>query len=286
MNLQFYETMDDKSKEYLLYLIEQILPKFTKSELQIYLDDVESKKTKKTKNTKSKSKTTTSKDYVPIGTDVDKIADLSKLNLEQLKKLFQVFISREENDKKAVKWRFYQNLKYTEDLKVESIKININSSSDRFLDFIIETSENKVLLVSCHDILELSNYKKVLTEITNYAKQENLLPDKVIFATSKSFRNIPFDTPIKVISKEVDPTLMVEFIEENRFFKREDLLIVNDSELKVAGFNFISIDDLLNYVYKHTSGGQISIFKQLDFYTEVNEDDPEVELIWKGIMIK
>jgi hypothetical protein len=54
----------------------------------------------------------------------------------------------------------------------------------------------------------------------------------------------------------------------------------------MAGFNFISTDDLLNYVYKHTNGGQISIFRQLDFFTEVSEEDPEVDLIWKGIMIK
>lgn len=282
MNLQFYETMDDKSKEYLLYLIEQILPNFTKSELKSYLEDIDSKPIKGSKNTKSK----TSKGYVKIGYDIDKKADLSKLNLGQLKVLFQIFISRELNDKKAVKWRFYQNLKYMLEIQVKSIKINLDPNPDKFIDFVIETKENKVFLASVHDILDLNNYKKVITEITNYAKKENLLPDQVIVATSKSFRNIPLDTPIKIVSKEVFPTLMIEWTEENRYFKREDLLIVNDSELKLAGFNFISLDDLLNYVYEHTKGGQISIFRQVDFYTEVSEDDPEVELIWKGIMIK
>ena len=283
MNLQFYETMDDKSKEYMLYLIEQILPNFTKSELQIYLGDIESKPTTGTKNKNKKSKTT-SKGFVKIGADIDKKADLSKLNLEQLKILFQIFISRELNDKKAVKWRFYQNLKYSSEIKVESVKVN--QDPNKFIDFIIETSQNEVILASCHDILELNNYNKVIAEVIAYAKKENLLPDQVIFATCKSFRNVPLDTPIKIISKEVLPTLMIEWADENRLFKREDLLIVNDSELKLAGFNFISTDDLLNFVYKHTNGGQISIFRQLDFYTEVCEDDPEVELIWKGIMIK
>ena len=283
MNLQFYETMDDKSKEYILYLIEQILPNFTRSELRIYLEDIESKPIKGTKNTKSKTPTK-GKGYVKIGADIGKKADLSKLNPEQLKTLFQIFISREINDKKAVKWRFYQNLKYMSELKAESVKIN--QDPNKYIDFIIETSDNEVLLASCHDILELNNYNNVVTEIITYAKKENLLPDQVIFATSKSFRNIPLDTPIKIVSKEVVPTLMIEWAEENRLFKREDLLIVNDSELKLGGFNFVSTDDLLNYVYKHTNGGQISIFKQLDFYTEVSEDDPEVELIWKGIMIK
>ena len=284
MKLKYYETMDDKSKEYLLYLMEQILPHITKSELKLFLTDIESKPREETKKSKSKSKA--KKVYVEIGADINQKADLSKLNLEQLKTLFLIFISRELSDKKAVKWRFYQNLKFLSDFNVKSIKFNQNPSPDGDIDFIIETSENEVILASCHDILELNNYNKVITEVTNYAKKENSLPDQVIFATGKSFRNIPLDTPIKIISKEIIPTLMVEWTEEDRHFKREDLLIVNDAELKLAGFNFISTDDLLNYVYKHTNGGQISIFRQLDFYTDVSEDDPEVELIWKGIMIK
>lgn len=282
MKLKYYETMDDKSKEYLLYLIEQILPHITKSELQFFLTDIESKPREETKKSKSKTK----KVYVEIGADINQKADLSKLNLEQLKTLFLIFISRELSNKKAVKWRFYQNLKFLSEFNVKSIKFNQNPSPDGDIDFIIETSENEVILASCHDILELNNYNKVITKVINYAKKENSLPDQVIFATGKSFRNIPLDTPIKIISKEIIPTLMVEWTEADRHFKREDLLIVNDAELKLAGFNFISTDDLLNYVYKHTNGGQISIFRQLDFYTDVSEDDPEVELIWKGIMIK
>ena len=51
--------------------------------------------------------------------------------------------------------------------------------------------ENEVYLALCNDILELGNYTKAVDEIINFAKKENLIPDKVIFATSKSFRNIP-----------------------------------------------------------------------------------------------
>ena len=94
MNLQFYETMDDKSKEYLVYLTEQIQPQFTESELKIYLEDIEAKLLPKSSK---------SKGYVEIGDEGGKIADLSKLNGEQLKLLFQIFISREKNDKLAIK---------------------------------------------------------------------------------------------------------------------------------------------------------------------------------------
>lgn len=282
MNLQFYETMDDKSKEYILYLIEQILPKFTKSELAIYLEDFSNTPIKGSKSSKSKA----IKGYAKIGEDTGKAADLSKLNIEQLKSLFQIYISREKNDKIAVKWRFYQYLKYMLKLDIKSIQVNRDPNPDRQIDFIIETNENEVIIALCQDILELSNYNKAVNEIIGFTKKENSIPDKIIFATSKSFRNIPLDTPIKILNKEILPILWVEWVDEDHRFKKEDLLIVNNSELKVAGFNFSSIDDMLNYIYKFTDGGQISIFRQLDFFTEVSDDEPEVELIWKGIMLK
>ena len=68
MRLQYYETMDDKSKEYVLYLIEQIVPQFTKSELDTFLQDLTIKPTKKSKSSKSKS----DQKYIQIGNDIGK----------------------------------------------------------------------------------------------------------------------------------------------------------------------------------------------------------------------
>ena len=284
MKLQYYEMMDDKSKKYLLYLIEQILPHFTMSELKMFLEDIEAEPSNKKKTSKSKSKS--NQGYVEIGKDVGKVADLSKLTEKQLKTIFQIFVSREKNDKLSLKWRFYQYLKYMLNLNLKSIKINRDPNPDRLIDFIVETEDKEVTLGLCSDVLELNKYNKACNKMNEFAKKQNLIPDRIIFATGKSFRNIPIDEPIKIINKELSPELWVEWNEENRPFNKEDLLIINDSELKLAGFNFSSTDDMLNYVFKHTKGGQISVYRQLDFFTEVNEDEPEVELIWKGIMLK
>jgi len=274
--------MEDKSKDYILYLIEQIFPQLTKSELSFLLRDVTLKPTKKEKGSKSQS----GKGYVQIGNDNGKAADLSKLTIEQLKLLFQIFISKEKNNKIAIKWRFYQYLKYMLNLNINSIKINQDPNPDQLIDFIIETTDKEIILALCGELLELKNFNKAVNKINEFAKKQNVIPDRIIFATGKSFRNIPIDNPIKIINNEILPELWIEWTEENRPFNREDLLIVNDSELKLAGFNFTSTDDLLNYVFKHAEGGQISIYKQLDFFTEVSDDEPEIELIWKGLMIK
>ena len=278
MKLQYYETMDDKSKEYILYLIEQIVPQFTKNEFEILLKDFTSNSTKKSKASKSN----TTQNFVQIGNDTGKNADLSTLTKEQLKLFFQLFISKEENNKLAVKWRFYQYIKYMKDINMRTVKIN----QDQILDFIIETYDKEIILILCYEVLDLKDFNEAVNFLNEYAQNQNLIPDRIIFATRKAFRNLPLDIPIKIVNNEIEPELWVESIEENCPFNKEDLIILNDSELKMAGFNFTSTDDLLNYVFKHSNGGQISIFKQLDFFTEVSEEEPEVELIWKGIMLK
>ncbi|MFX1278857.1 MAG: hypothetical protein ACFFA3_05520 [Promethearchaeota archaeon] len=283
MNLQFYETIQDKSKEYITYLIEQILPKFTVSEFDHFLRDLETISNKKDKGSKATSSKSAMK-FDIIGNDSKKYADLSKLDEPQRKILFQIFISREINDKLAVKWRFYQYLKYHLGLNIKTISINNQFANS--IDFILDTEEKEKIIVSCHDILELNSFKNSLKEISEYVKKENLNPNRIIFPAGKSFRNIPIDEAIKIDNIEITPELWIEWIEENLSFNREDLLIINNSELKLAGFNFTSSEDLLNYVYQNSNGGQISIFKQSDFFTEASEDNSEIELVWKGIMMK
>ncbi|MFX0028121.1 MAG: hypothetical protein ACFE8B_02850 [Candidatus Hermodarchaeota archaeon] len=283
MNLQFYETIQDKSKEYITYLIENILPKFTTGELNYFLEDLGNNSNKNSKGSKG-PKSKSGIEFNLIGNDSEKLADLSKLDESQRKILFQIFISRELNNKLAVKWRFYQYIKYHLELNIKTVKVN--KGLEHSIDFILDTNEKENIIVSCHDILELSSFKSSLNEIDELVKEENLNPDRILFSAGKSFRNIPIDEPIKINNTEIIPELWIEWIEENLSFGREDLLIINNSELKLAGFNFTSSEDLLNYVYQNSKGGQISIFKQSDFFTEAFDDNSEIELVWKGIMMK
>ena len=109
-----------------------------------------------------------SKGYVNINENNQKSVDLSKLNIEKLKILFQIFISRERNDEVAIKWRFYQYIKYIMELKLKTVKINIDPNPDLVIDFIIETEEKEIILALCCDILELDNYKNALKKIKEF----------------------------------------------------------------------------------------------------------------------
>ena len=274
MDIQYLNLLQDKSKKRLLYLVEYISPKFLKDELPMILEEIEGKA--------SKSK----KGLVDIGKDSGATADLSKLSLEQLKLMYQTFISREINNKLAVKWRLYQFLKYNRNIDVKNIQVNISGDSKQVVDLIVETGDKKIIFFTCVEVLELKNYKSALTEIIKFSKEQKKTPDRVIVAANKTYRNIPIDQHFKIDKAEITPELWVELIDDSGPFNGADMLIVDNTELNLAGFNFTNMEDILDYIYNNSEGGQVSIVKQPGFFSEYKSDESERQLIWKGIMLK
>jgi hypothetical protein len=218
-----------------------------------------------------------------IGYDYDTIGDVKSLKAAQLKSLYQIFISREDNSKFAVKWRFYQYFKYVQGFIIENFQVNVSKDN---LDFVIEMEEDELTYIVCYDILDLNNFNSGVQAIKKYSEKTGKVPNRVIFAAYKTYRNIPLEKDLDINDLEIASEIWVEWNDEDRPFNGEDLLLVGNSELKIAGFNFTSIDDLLDYVYEYSDGGQMSIFVQLNYFSEVSSEEQEVELIWKGIMLK
>ncbi len=282
MNFQYYDLLQDKSKKRVLFLLEHINPKLTSKELEVLMSNLINKSSKVQKSLKSK----VDEKFVSFSKTDEKFADLTKLKPDQLEVLYKIFISREDTSRLALKWRFYQYYKYIQSLKIKSVEINPTTEENQPIDLLFETEENQVIIVLCFDVLDLKKYNASLPKIEEYANKRKV-PNQIIFATNKSYRNIPIDIPLKINDVEIEPELKVEWMDENQPFNGEDLIIVNNNEVKVAGFNYSGIDDLLEFVYKTSSKGQVSIYKQTDFFSEViDEIEPNLDMIWKGIMIK
>ena len=282
VNFQYYDTLQNKSSENLLYFIESIAPNFTIGELKIFLEEILTKASKDT----SKSETNNINKYIDIGADFEKIADLSKLNQDQMEIIYKFFISREINDKVAVKWRFYQNLKYLPDLVIENVKINCMKNPEQLIDLIIKEDNGKIMFVLCYNTLDLDNYNKGIQIVIDFSKISNITPDRILFATNKSYRNIPINQKIQIDGISIEPELWIEWIEQNCPFNGEDLIILNNHELELAGFNFINIQDLLDFIYEFSEGDQVSIYRQPGYFSENRKEVQQIELIWKGIMLK
>lgn len=274
MDVQYLNLLQDKSKKRLLYLVEYISPKFSKEELPKVLEEIEGKA--------SKSK----KGLVELGKDSGTVADLSKLTLEQLQLMYQTFISKEINDKIAIKWRLYQFLKYNRAIDVKSIQVNLSGDAKQVIDLIVETGDKETIFFCCIDVLEVKNYKSALSEVLKFSAEQKKTPNRVIIAANKTYRNIPIDQPLKIDKGEIIPELWVELIDDNCPFNGVDMLVVENTELNLAGFNFTNMDDMLDFIYNNSEGGQVSIVRQPGFFSEYKSDESERQLMWKGIMLK
>lgn len=285
MNFQYYETLLDKSKNNLQYFLEQLKPAFTKKELQTILKDINNEALGKNE------KSTLANGYIKIDSNTKDLADFSRFSANQLKSLYQILISKEINTKKAVKWRLYQYLKYVRGFKSDSVYVNRTNEKNNMIDFIVETEAKDLIFITCLQILELDNYMEIINNFIEFAKRNKIIPNKVIIAACKSYRNIPISDAFAIGKKSIIPDIWLEWIDLNKQFDGEDLLIIKINEddrerFELAGFNFSSTEDMLDYIYDKTNGGQISVFKQIGYFSEFIQEEPQVELIWKGIMIK
>jgi len=283
MSYQYYNTLLDKSKKAISSLLENIVPKLDREEFRIILSDYNVLTSAK------KSKTKTNElDKIVIFKDSDdkKNIDFSKLSEKELEVLYKTYISKELTDRTAVKWRFYQNLKIMKEFDVKEIILNPYNSLKGIIDFSILTQDDETLLISCFDILDLDQYNNNLNQIVEYLKKNPKNVSRLLLATNRSYRNIPLNKFFDIGEKILVPEIWVEWIEENRPFNSDDLLIANNNELTMAGFNFTGMQDLLDYVYKMSQGGQISMYKSAGYFSENFQEENEIELFWKGIMLK
>ncbi|MFX1294831.1 MAG: hypothetical protein ACFFD2_08255 [Promethearchaeota archaeon] len=278
MSFQFYETLLDKSKKRLVYLAEQIVPAFRKKELLVMLDDL----MKIEKKVKRSGKID---DFHYIDNDKGPEADYSSLTEDQLQQLYKVFISRELSDRLAVKWRFYQFLKLTRQIDISRIQVCQFPNSDGGIEFLLETKDSKLISVIVFDTLNYKLYQKGIEKVMQFIEVYKIIPDQVIIVANKSYRNISLNDTINLQTKTITPELWLEWTDNIYPFNSEDLLIINNNEITVAGFNFSGMTDLLDYVYSK-SNGQISIFRSRGFFTENFREKPKLEKIWKGLIIK
>ncbi|MBD3230154.1 MAG: hypothetical protein GF329_18390 [Candidatus Lokiarchaeota archaeon] len=289
MSFQYYKTLQDRSEKKIKFYLENIRPRLTEMELDLLLLDFN-------KELKSKSKSTIEKrvkkysfieGFVNIEEKNRVFADFSKLKSDQLKLLYKIFISREINNKLAIKWRFNQYLKITREIDLSSIHICYKPTKDIPVDFILETFSDQLLLVTCFDILELNDYMAIQDQISDFCKDRKYIIDMLILVSNKTYRNIPINEKITINERSVIPELWTEWADLEKPFNGEDMIIINsEKDITIAGYNFTGMSDLLEFTYRKTNGGQISIFKKQGYFSEVVEDKGDIETIWKGIMIK
>jgi len=221
-----------------------------------------------------------------------KIQDIDELDEKIKKILYEVFVSRTLASKFAVKYRFLNFMKYAQTWSQFELVDEEGLFGELHVDLILRDPQDKSLVwVLFNEIMSdkiLHNFRSICAEVRGGKASE--VAAKIVFVSAKSYREIPMDDPITIkIAGNQDQTWSAPFeiwIEEKnpeRPFTDNDLLIVRDAEF--AGFNFSSINDLVDVIKSSFGDGQYEILRVPNFFGQKSGTKTfDTEVIWKGII--
>ncbi|HME55387.1 MAG TPA: hypothetical protein VKM55_24475 [Candidatus Lokiarchaeia archaeon] len=280
MKFKQFDMLADKSGSFLGNLIEHIEPALTNNEIGLITNDLSS--------TPAIPKTGVKPCKINGFVELDIATDDNNMHYDAIKSkdqeiLFKVLVSKEDRRNLAVKWRFYQYLKISRDFSVQSILMHSTDRIDDDVQFILISNDETVIFVLCFDALDDSRYDASHERIQAIV-EKGMIPDRILFVTGWSYRSISLEKPIITENKSIFPELWVEWNDDEPVFDGDDLLVVNDDEMFVAGYNFTNMDEVLEYVYNRMPNGRTLLYKEQGYFSGI--ENPQKEMIWKGIIIK
>ncbi len=223
-----------------------------------------------------------------------KITSIKELDVKIRKILYDVFVSRSLTSQFALKYRFLNYMKYSNAWNKFEIMDAEGSFGEIHPDLILSDSNEKTRIwIFFNEIFDekvLRTFRTTCNNVRGGAKAENIA-SKIVFISGKSHREINLEDPITIrIAGNQTQSWRVSFeiwIEEknaaDRPFNDEDLIVIRDQEF--AGFNFSSIDDLLDIIKTMFGNGQFEIQRIPNYFSTKNANrSSEKETIWKGII--
>jgi len=199
--------------------------------------------------------------------------------------LNQVYISKNLKTVTAIKARFLQYLPFAEELADYSIKNRNVQANNLKVDLILKhNSREEQLWVLVLDYFDRLTYKTIEKGIIDIIQKRNsedkknpaiTVPDELLLVCGKIDRRLAVDkSVIQSDNINVKLSYYIEFLDTNRPFEDDDFILIED--LKIRGFNFNSMDFLLNVVKKNLGKGQYSI--------KIETPQGEKKTIWEGIL--
>jgi hypothetical protein len=214
--------------------------------------------------------------------------DFEVLNPESQFYLKQVFIDRKAKSKGAIKARFIQYMESSEEFKDHDIISKNVHRPDFTIDLILENYDFDKIWVFVFDYLDRLTFalienaiKKEILDLTNSSKEnqktgeELAIPKEIFFICAKLERRVGVEKDaIKIDSLTIPISYFIEYQDPDRIFDDADWIIIDD--LKFRGFNFGSVDNIVNAIKNVKGKGEYKI--------EAESPNGERKVIWEGIL--
>jgi hypothetical protein len=200
--------------------------------------------------------------------------------------LNQVYISKNLKTITAIKARFIHYMQFAEELNDFNITHRNAQANNLKIDLVLHHNARDeviwVLVLDYFDRLTYKSLEKSLVEIIKSAASvsdkknpASKIPDEILLVCGKVDRRLAVDkSVIQHENVNVKLSYYIEYLETARPFEDDDYILIED--LKIRGFNFNSMDFLLNVVKKILGKGQYSI--------KCETPQGEKKTIWEGIL--
>ncbi|MHA1729002.1 MAG: hypothetical protein ACTSWY_09745 [Promethearchaeota archaeon] len=205
---------------------------------------------------------------------------LEELSIEKKEILEKVYVTKEMNNRTAIKARFLQYMEYSSHFFEYNIIKTFNHTDEDKISIILR---HKNLYKNIGIIFISIMNKKALNQII-----KNLNAEKIIDKNGKNVqisglflvcnklertfaKNLEY---IELESHRIDLSFFIEFLDTNRPFENDDFLIIDD--LKLNGFNFGALDDVLSVIKKVKGKGKYIVWKE--------DHSGKRKNIWEGII--
>jgi hypothetical protein len=203
---------------------------------------------------------------------IDQNIELAQVpkNLEKL--LSQVYISKKLKNRAAIKARYHQYLELNKidhpfnitasDVQIGKLNIDLIMEDDKTGEvawvFISEYLDKKQILNIKNQITIIFENPDEFTGSDEKIK-ELLDLDFIYLVCGKMDRKVINDLgALEIPSEKVPVSCFLEYLDPNRPFDDDETIIVDD--LKLSGFNFGSIDDILSIIKEKKGKGKYTIY--------------------------
>jgi hypothetical protein len=205
-------------------------------------------------------------------------------DLENL--LTQVFIKKNIKNLAAIKARFAQYFEYSDFFSKYEILEKNKKSKNIKIDWILKNTSTEeftwIISTEILDQTELTRIKNSLIGLYKDNEEKNKKQNQmfenlkdIYLICGKIDRKITDESEfLEINSHQIIISYFFEYSDPNRLFEDEDLIIVD--ELKIRGFNFNSLEDILSLIKKIKGKGN---------YTVIKENKIGIrKIIWQGFI--
>lgn len=211
----------------------------------------------------------------------------SKFNVEEftadIKKILEdVYVNKNLKCRAAIRARFMQYMEFSSHfLDYRPIKKIQSANEFEITNLLWNRKLDKTIGVFIVSVMN----KKELNQIIKNLNDSQLFDDNgakiyldeiylVCGRLERTFaKNLDY---IELDSHQMKLSFIVEYLDTNRPFEDDDILIINDDDFRVQGFNFGSLEDVLSVIKKNMGKGKYIVWKE--------EHTGKRKQIWEGII--